>query len=122
MIEHEDFTIGDPLYREGGYLQSVRVARYPGVAFYALGWEVQPTEETEWSGIKERTGRIVCEMVGDDRPFCFDPRDITPLPRADYCGECGQIGCRCDGFDRDEEVTDQDESHDRGTLPAVHQA
>lgn len=30
-------------------------ARYPGNAFRVLGWETAPTEDTEWSGIEERT-------------------------------------------------------------------
>lgn len=50
-----------------------------------------------------RTGRIVCVMVGDDRQFTFDPEDVTPLAREEYCGECGQIGCAHDGLDRTEE-------------------
>ena len=73
-----------------------------GIAWYVLGWETEPTEDTEWSGTEERTGRVVAVMVGDDRRFTFDPEDVTPLPREDYCGECGQIGCGHDGLDRSE--------------------
>ena len=38
-------------------------------------------------------------MVGDDRHFTFDPDELTPIKRRDYCGECGQIGCTHDGHD-----------------------
>lgn len=23
----------------------------------------------------------------------------SDIPRSSYCGECGQIGCHCDGYD-----------------------
>jgi hypothetical protein len=69
------------------------VRRHGGVAWHVHGWETQPTEETEWSGFEERTGYVVCTMVGDDSRWTFDPDDLTPLEREEYCGECGQIGC-----------------------------
>ncbi len=72
------------------------------VAWHVLGWETEPDEDTEWSGYEQRTGRVVAIMVGDDHCFTFDPADVTPLPREDYCGECGQIGCTHDGLDRTE--------------------
>jgi hypothetical protein len=78
------------------------VKGYRGIAWYVLGWEIEPTEDTEWDGIEERTGKIVAVMVGDDRRFVFDADEITALPREDYCGECGQIGCTHDGLDRSE--------------------
>jgi len=28
--------------------------------------------------------------------------DVTPLKREDYCGSCGQVGCRHDGLDRED--------------------
>lgn len=80
-----------------------RTNDYNGVAWYVLGWETEPTEDTEWDGIEERTGRVVLVMVGDDRHFVYDLEDITPLEREDYCGECGQIGCGHDGLDRSEQ-------------------
>ena len=101
--DNVDFEPGDSFYREGGYLQAVSVAQYPGVAFYALGWEVKDDADTEWTGIQERTGKVICEMVGDDRHFSLDPADLTPLKRSEYCGECGQIGCHADGYDPDED-------------------
>lgn len=77
-----------------------RVAHYPGVAFYVLGWETEPNEDTEWSGYEVRTGRVLAVMVGDDYRHSVDPEDLEPLPRAEYCGQCGQIGCGHDGYDR----------------------
>jgi len=70
-----------------------RVKGYRGIAWYVRGWETQPNEDTEWSGIEERTGKVVVTMVGDDRQFVFDPDEVAPLQREEYCGECGQIGC-----------------------------
>ncbi len=77
-----------------------RVSGYKGIAFTVCGWETEPDEDTEWSGYEVRTGKIVAVMVGDDRKFTFDPEDITPLDREDYCGSCGQIGCPHDGLER----------------------
>ena len=78
--------------------------QYPGVAFYVRGWETQPNEDTECSGIEERTGMIIATMIGDDAYHAFDPEDLTSIPREAYCGQCGQIGCGHDGLDRSEET------------------
>jgi hypothetical protein len=78
------------------------VAGHRGVAWYVLGWETAPDEDTEWSGIEERTGRVVCRMVGDDCDFSFEPGELKPLEREAYCGVCGQVGCAHDGLDRSE--------------------
>lgn len=74
-----------------------RVSGYDGIAWHVYGWEIVPTEDTEWDGIEERTGKVVCVMVGDDRRFTFDPDELTPLSleNGDYCPSCGQIGCHC---------------------------
>lgn len=72
------------------------------VAWYVMGWHVEPDEDTEWTGIEVRTGRIVCRMVGDDADHLFDPEDMIRIDREDYCCECGQIGCTHDGLDRPE--------------------
>jgi len=79
-----------------------RARQYPGIAFYVLGWETEPDEDTEWSGYETRTGQVLAVMVGDDRRHAFDPDDLTPLAREEFCGECGQIGCPHDGYDRSE--------------------
>lgn len=73
---------------------------WPGIAWNVLGWELQPDEDTWWSGVENRTGRVVAHMVGDDREFVFDQEELTPLEREAYCGVCGQIGCCHDGYDR----------------------
>jgi hypothetical protein len=80
-----------------------RVDGYPGVAWRVLGWETEPTADTEWDGIDERTGRVVARMVGDDTYFRLEPEQVHPLRREQYCGECGQIGCTHDGLNRDSE-------------------
>lgn len=79
-----------------------QVDGHKGIAWYVLGWETEPDEDTEWSGYESRTGRVVAVMVGDDRHFTFDPEDVKPLAREEYCGVCGQIGCAHDGLDRSE--------------------
>lgn len=73
---------------------SYTVDGYSGIAWYVWGWETEPDEDTEWSGYEQRTGRIVCTMIGDDRKFAFEPEELTILPREDYCEVCGQIGCQ----------------------------
>ena len=36
-----------------------------GIAWALLGWETEPTEDTEWSGYEERTGwHVVAVMIG----------------------------------------------------------
>jgi hypothetical protein len=72
------------------------------IAWYVHGWETAPDEDTEWTGIEPRTGRVVATMVGDDARFAVDPEDLTPLGELDYCAECGQVGCCHDGRDRSE--------------------
>lgn len=77
------------------------VRQYRGIAFYVLGWETEPDEDTEWSGYESRTGRVLAVMVGDDYRHSVDPADLTPIADTDYCAICGQIGCTHDGRDRD---------------------
>lgn len=69
------------------------VRQYAGIAWYVLGWETEPDEDTEWSGYENRTGRVVAVMVGDDRRFSLDESDLTPLAEDQFCHSCGQIGC-----------------------------
>jgi hypothetical protein len=92
--EDDDETFSADAYRH---------ARMTGVAFRILGWETEPDEDTDWSGCENRTGRVLAVMVGDDYRHRCDPEDLTPLPREEYCGGCGQIGCACDGYDRETE-------------------
>lgn len=74
------------------------VKGYKGIAWYVLGWETMPDEDTEWSGFENRTGQVIARMVGDDRDFVFQPEELTPIQREEYCGECGQMGCTADGL------------------------
>lgn len=71
------------------------VRGYRGVAFAVYGWETEPDQDTEWSGIESRTGNLIAVMVGDDRKFSIEPSDLSPLVDDAYCGSCGQIGCHC---------------------------
>lgn len=89
--EADDATFNAPAY--------VEVRGKHKIAWYVLGWETEPDEDTEWSGYEVRTGRVVAIMVGDDRRFTFDRDELKPLEREEYCGECGQIGCAHDGLD-----------------------
>lgn len=72
-----------------------KVAGWAGVAFWILGWETEPDEDTEWTGQENRTGRVVGVMVGDDTRHVLDEDQLTPLTEEDYCPGCGQIGCKC---------------------------
>jgi len=45
-------------------------------------------------------------MIGDDGRHRVDRDDFVALKRNDYCGECGQVGCACDGLDREEDNDD----------------
>ena len=85
-----------PEYQADGYT----IAGYRGIAWYVRGWETKPDQDTEWSGIETRTGNLVCTMIGDDRHFAFEPDEVHELPREEFCGECGQIGCTHDGLVR----------------------
>lgn len=78
------------------------VRQYKGVAFHVLGWETEPDEDTIWSGIEERTGRVLAVMIGDDYRHSVDPADLSPIAREAYCGGCGQVGCGHDGLEREE--------------------
>jgi hypothetical protein len=69
------------------------VRGYRGIAFYVLGWETGPDEETEWSGFESRTGRVLAVMVGDDHRHSVDPDDVEPIDPESFCRDCGQIGC-----------------------------
>lgn len=102
QYESDDDTFNAPAYRVKGH---------GGIAWYVYGWETEPgptewydDDAKEWMYDEEpepvRTGQIVCVMVGDDRRWVFDPDDVEPIAREDYCGECGQIGCTHDGLDR----------------------
>src|SRR5262245_997320 len=73
----------------------------PGVAWHILGWECEVDEDSYWSGYANPTNTILAVMVGDDRVFGFFDGALVPIPREDYCAECGQMGCKGDGYDRE---------------------
>jgi hypothetical protein len=98
MFRRPNYEADDKHFAAPAY----KVKGYGGVAWWVMGWETEPDEDTEWSGIEPRTGKVVCRMVGDDRNFVFDEDEITAIAREDFCGECGQIGCTHDGLDRSE--------------------
>lgn len=82
----------------GGALDGAwTVDGYAGIAWHLLGWQVEPDEDTEWSGTYNRTGDVVAVMVGDDRRFIVELGDLNPIKPEDYCGQCGQMGCTADG-------------------------
>ncbi len=70
------------------------VKGYRGIAWRVLGWELEPDEDTEWSGYYNRSGNVLAIMKGDDRVFTLEQDDFTPLGDDDYCPGCGQIGCK----------------------------
>ncbi len=63
------------------------------VAWRVLGWELEPDEDTEWSGIFQRSGQVLAIMVGDDSVHRFEPDELFPLDIEHFCPSCGQIGC-----------------------------
>jgi len=73
------------------------VTQYPGVAFWIDGWETEADEDTEWTGIRNRTGMLLCVMVGDNYRHRIDPADLAEIADEAYCAGCGQIGCTADG-------------------------
>lgn len=96
-----------------------RVQGWGGIAFYLTGYATQWTEE-EWVYCGEGDEDDPCNylynepeeiedrqfvraiMVGDDTIHLVDVDDLEMLAREDYCGQCGQIGCTHDGYDREE--------------------
>ena len=77
--------------------EAYKVNGWSGIAFQVLGWELQDTEETEWSGCQEKTGKVIAVMVGDDECHAVEEEDLIPIDAADYCSGCGQLGCTADG-------------------------
>ena len=71
----------------------VQISAYKGLACWIVGDQTEPDQDTEWTGIETKTGRLVARMVGDDHLFICDPEDISTLDDSDFCSECGQVGC-----------------------------
>jgi hypothetical protein len=89
--------------RETFSADAYKVRHWPAIAVRVLGWETEPDEDTDWSGCEVRTGFVLVVMVGDDAKHRVDRDDLIALDRAAYCGECGQVGCAHDGYDRDDQ-------------------
>ena len=71
------------------------VEGWRGIAWHAWHHEKFRDEDFEWSGIEyEIMDRVVCTMVGDDRPFTFGIDELTKLKEDEYCPGCGQVGCK----------------------------
>lgn len=79
----------DPQFSGKGFVHD----HDPRVAWRVLGWETEADEDTEWTGIRPRTGYLCCVMVGDDRIHRFTPEDMLELAEDAYCPECGAVGC-----------------------------
>ena len=79
------------------------------VAQRALGQQPGPgglaRQRIDRHALAERFG-VTVVMIGDDRRHRVDRDDFKPLKRNYYCGECGQVGCACDGLDRTEDNDD----------------
>jgi hypothetical protein len=95
MRYHYETDIPDP-YPDAVSIPSI----VNGVAWYVMGWQTEPDEDTEWTGIENRTGQMVVKMVGDDTHYLCEPDEIIQIEREDYCSVCGQMGCSHDGYDR----------------------
>lgn len=97
---------------------TVRVEGHGAVAWHVDAYATEWTEEKweyipewgpeddqdSWAYLEpeqiEDSTRVDCHMIGDDRTFTFELDELVPLAREDYCGECGQIGCTHDAYDR----------------------
>lgn len=79
----DEFSPTDPELPAGTYIV---VTGYDGVAFYVTAASAD---------------QVRAIMVGDDHTHTVDRDDVTLIPREDFCGECGQVGCAHDGLDRD---------------------
>lgn len=116
MTENADTDNARPIDMDGFY----RVDGMAGMAFrldgYAKVWEPAQTlavdpdtnEETgEWVDVDgegewvDDPTHVLAVAVGDDYRHTVAVEDLTPIDRADFCGECGQVGCTHDGLDRD---------------------
>jgi len=75
------------------HADAYKVNGHKGIAWSVLGWELEPDEDTEWSGYYNRTGNVLAIMIGDDRVFKFEPDELNAINEDQYCPECGQIGC-----------------------------
>jgi hypothetical protein len=90
MPVHSTYESDDEKFNAPAY--KLKGDKY-AIAWRIYGWQTEPDEDTEWSGIYNRTGMVIAVMVGDDRKHVYDPDDFEPINEEDYCSGCGQIGC-----------------------------
>jgi hypothetical protein len=100
---HPQFR-GIALYRSGVVVDHVEPepVSYGDAGTYMEGCEQMLWGDPECS-CPISTTECYVTMVGDDTRHLVDVDDLTELPREDFCGECGQIGCSHDGYPREEE-------------------
>jgi hypothetical protein len=65
-----------------------------GIAYWFKEVDTESDEDTEWTGIKNPTGKARMVMVGDDYVHTVYPEELVRIEEEDYCPECGQIGCK----------------------------
>lgn len=94
MSDTKEFNIGD----------HVKVEGWGGIAFYIHKWAKTTTPLTdEESGeiydyeVEDDPEHVICVMVGDDREHVFHRDELAVIDEDDYCGGCGQIGCKAYG-------------------------
>ncbi len=77
-----------------GYPRIWEPATYLATDAEGNEFEEESDVDGEWVDDSD-SGRVVAVMVGDDHKTTMDRDDLIPLDRAEFCGECGQIGhCR----------------------------
>jgi hypothetical protein len=103
-MRHKHYETDNATFGADAY----KVRGWGAIAVYVLGWTTEPNEDTEWSGMEARTGFVSVVMIGDDQVHRVDREDLIPISRADYCAECGQIGCQHDGLDREDDGSGDD--------------
>mgnify|MGYP003334376083 FL=1 len=79
--------------RDAAYAGPFEMTHYPGIAVHVLGWEMVPDEDTEWTGMFVRSGKLLAVMVGDDYRHKVEPEDLVPIDEDAYCACCGQMSC-----------------------------
>ena len=86
----------------------MRTDRFPGVACWFVGWaENEPTEGCDcrwdcdgptrcecWHHLDVDPTTAIVIMVGDDTKHFVDTDSLRKLDEDEFCGSCGQIGCR----------------------------
>jgi hypothetical protein len=87
-----------------------KVRDWAQVACWVVGEHVVEVnaDDDDLAGYEE-TGLVGVVMVGDDYAHLVDPDDLVRISRADYCGECGQIGC-AHGADQLDDEADEAEA------------